>query len=101
MLHKQNEGKEPISYICFCCCLVAKSCPTLCNPMDCSPSGSSVHRISQARILKWVAISSSRGSPKFRDQICVPCLADKLFSTEALGKTIPIYVYIYVYIYIF
>ena len=42
--------------------LVAKSCLTLCNPVDCSPPGSSVHGISQARILEWVAISSSRGS---------------------------------------
>ena len=33
---------------------VTKSCPTLCNPMDCSPPGSSVHGISQARILEWV-----------------------------------------------
>ena len=35
---------------------------TLCNPMNCSPPGSSVHRISQARILEWFAIFSSRGS---------------------------------------
>ena len=41
---------------------VAKSCPTLCDPTDCSPPGSSVHGISQARILKWVAVSFSRGS---------------------------------------
>ena len=40
--------------------LVAKLCPTLCNPMDCSPPGSSVCGISQARILKWVAISFSQ-----------------------------------------
>ena len=40
----------------LCCCLVTKSCPTLCNPMDCSPPGSSVHGISQARILEWVVI---------------------------------------------
>ena len=39
--------------------LVAQSCPTLCNPMDCSLPGSSVHEILQARILEWVAISSS------------------------------------------
>ena len=36
--------------------LVAQSCPTLCNAMDCSPPGSSVHGISQVRILEWVAI---------------------------------------------
>ena len=43
--------------------LVAQSCPTLCDPMDCSPPGSSVHEIFQARILEWVAISFSRGFP--------------------------------------
>ena len=43
-------------------CSVAKSCPTLCNRMVCSLPGSSVHRISQARILEWVAIFFSRGS---------------------------------------
>ena len=40
---------------------VAQLCPTLCNPVDCSPPGSSVHGILQARILEWVAISFSRG----------------------------------------
>ena len=48
--------------VCRCCCLVTKSYPVLCNSMDCSPPGSSVHGISQARILEWVAISCSRGS---------------------------------------
>ena len=45
------------------CCLVAKSCPTLYGPMDCSLPGSSVHGIFQARILECIAISFSRGSP--------------------------------------
>ena len=40
---------------------VAQSCPTLCDPMDCSQPGPSVHRILQARILEWVAISFSQG----------------------------------------
>ena len=40
--------------------LVIQSCPTLCDPMDCSPPGSSVHGISQARILEWVAIPSPK-----------------------------------------
>ena len=44
------------------CCLVAKSCPILCDPMDCSQPGSSVHGLSQARILEWVAIFFSGGS---------------------------------------
>ena len=43
-------------------CLVTQLCLTLCDPMDCSPPGSSVHGILQARIVEWVAISSSRGS---------------------------------------
>ena len=42
--------------------LFAQLCPTLCNPVDCSPPGSSVHGILQARVLEWVAISFSRGS---------------------------------------
>ena len=55
------------------CCLVTELCPTLCVPMDCSPSHSSVCGISQARILEWVAISFSRGSSPPRDQIRVSC----------------------------
>ena len=47
--------------------LVAKSCPGLCNPMDCSPPGSSVRGILQARVLEWVAISFSRGSSRTKD----------------------------------
>ena len=47
--------------------LIAQSCPTLCDPTDCSPLGSSVHGISQASILKWVAISFSMGSSLPRD----------------------------------
>ena len=42
--------------------LVAQSCPALCSPMDCSPPGSSVHGVLQARILEWVTIPFSRGS---------------------------------------
>ena len=55
-------------------CMHAKSlqlCLTLCNPMDCSPPGSSVPGILQARILEWVAIPSSRGSSQHRDRTLV------------------------------
>ena len=51
--------------------LVAESCSTLCNSMDCSPPGSSVHGIFQARILEWVAIPFSRGSSWSRDLNCM------------------------------
>ena len=47
--------------------LVAQLCLTLCDPVDCSPPGSSVHGIAQARILEWVAISFSRGSSQLRN----------------------------------
>ena len=47
--------------------LVAQSCPTLCDPMDCSPPGSSIHGILQARILECIAIPFSRGSSWLRD----------------------------------
>ena len=49
--------------------LVTQSCPTLCDPMDCSLPGFSVHGILQARILEWIAIPSSRGSSQPRDRI--------------------------------
>ena len=49
-------------------CVYAESCPTLCDPMDCSWPDSSVQGIFQVRILEWVAISSSRGPSQPRDQ---------------------------------
>ena len=48
---------------CCCCCSVATSCPNLCDPIDCSPSRSSVHRIFQARILEWVPFPSPGDLP--------------------------------------
>ena len=58
-------------------------CPTLCDPMDCSPPGPSVHRILQARILEWVAISFSRWSSWPRDGTWVSCIAGRLFTIWA------------------
>ena len=46
----------------YMCAKLLQSCPTLCDPRDCSPPGFSVHRIFQARMLEWVAMPSSRGS---------------------------------------
>ena len=51
---------------CVCVCSVTQLCLTLCDPMECSPRGSSVYGISQARILEWVAISYSRESSQSR-----------------------------------
>ena len=70
----------------MCVCEVAQSCPALCDPMDCSPSGSSVHGIFQARILQWVAISFSRGSSHPRDRTQVSCTAGVFFTTRPPGK---------------
>ena len=56
-------------------CLVAQSCSTDHNPLHCTPPGSSVHGISQARIVEWVAISFSRGSSWSRDQTQVSCVS--------------------------
>ena len=53
------------------CVSVAQLYPTLCDPMDCNPPGSSVHGILQARILEWVAISFFRGSFPHRDRTCI------------------------------
>ena len=65
--------------------LVAQSCPTLCNPMDCSPAGSSVHEIFQARILEWVAISFSRVLPNPGIEPGSPVLQTDSLPTELQG----------------
>ena len=70
-----------------CYCLVAKTCLTLFDRMDCSLPGSPVHGNSQARRLEWVAISFSRGSSQPRDRICISCMAGEFFTTEPPGKT--------------
>ena len=59
---------------------VAQLCLTLCDPMGCGPSSSSVPGILQARILEWAAIPFSRGSSCPRDRIQVFCLAGRLFT---------------------
>ena len=68
-LNHWTSREVPVFLVCtfvvslWCVCvLVPQSCLTLCDPMDCSPPGSSVHGVSQARILEWVPISFSRGS---------------------------------------
>ena len=62
---------------------VAQSCPTLCDPMDCSLPGSSLHGILQARILEWVATSFSRGSSQPRDWTLVSHIAGRCFNLWA------------------
>ena len=69
-------------------CLVTQSCPILCNPMDCSPPGSSVHGILQARILEWIVIPFSRGSSQPKDQTWVFCPAGGFLTTGSLEKSL-------------
>ena len=78
----QQEGRKFWSSFLIHAC----SCPTLCDPMDCSPPGSSVHGIFQARILEWVVISSSRGSFQPRGWTHISCLAGRFFTTEPPGN---------------
>ena len=66
--HTPQMGREPT-------CTVDQSRPTLCNPMEYSTPGSSVHRIVQTRILQWVAIPFPRGSSRPRDQAQVYCIS--------------------------
>ena len=63
-----EQGHMRLVCMCMCTCArLLQSCLTLCYPMDCSPPGSTVHRILQAKIVEWVAIPFSRGSSRPRD----------------------------------
>ena len=77
MCHRPSEVK------------VAQSYPTPYDPMGSSPPVPSVHVILQARILQWVAMSSSRGSSQSRNQTWVSCIAGRLFTTCATREALP------------
>ena len=73
--------------VCVCVCvLVTQSCPTLCNPMDCTLPGFFVHGILQARILEWVAIPFSRGSSQPKDQTQISCITGYLYHLSYQGS---------------
>ena len=74
---------------------VAQSCPTLCDPVDCSPPGSSIHGILQARILEWVAISFSRGSSWPRDRTQVSLIAGRRFNLWATREALLLGIMLY------
>ena len=70
---------------------ILQACPTLCDPMDCSPPGSPVHGVLQARVLEWVAMPSSRGSSLSRDQttsLTPPALAGRFFTTSSTQEAL-------------
>ena len=82
LLHWQVESLAPAP-LSVCSEVVTQSCPTLCDPMDCTLQGSSVHGIFQAQVLEWVDISFSRGSSPPRDQTRVSCIAGSSFTVWA------------------
>ena len=73
--HMGNEFQTPAQSAFIVCVVSLFSCVWLCKPMVCSPPGSSVHGILQARILEWVAMPFSRGPSRPRDQTLVSCLS--------------------------
>ena len=79
---------EGVRSVCMCICVVfcAQWCLILYDPMGCGLPGSSVREIPQARILEWVAISSSKGSSRPRDWMCISCTAGRFFTREPPGK---------------
>ena len=89
--HGWVDKENVLHRVCVCVCVRAYmlscfSCVRLCDPMDCSLPGSSVHEISQARILEWVAMPSSRGSSPPRNQTWVSFVAGGLFTAEPSGQ---------------
>ena len=70
-------------FVFLCIVLVKQSCLTLWDHMDCSPPGSSIRGILQARILEWAAVSFSRGSSQSRDRTWVSCVAGRFFTIWA------------------
>ena len=103
------------THTCICACQVTSMCLTLCDPMDHSLPGVSVHRFLQARILAWVAMPSFRGSSQAKDQTWVSyifCISRQVLCHSCLGSQMCVcvcvcvciciwYIYIYIYIYIY
>ena len=94
----QSEQQSACEFsfpFCFCCHLLlfSHSVVSDCDPMDCSPPGSSVHGISPARILKWVAISFPRESSQYRGQTRVSCTGSWILYHWATGKALTIHKY--------
>ena len=72
--------RDPVC-VCVCVCVLdAQSCPTLCDAVDCSPPGSSVHGILQAGVLDWVAMPLSKGSFCLWDRTWVSHIAGRFFT---------------------
>ena len=86
---RMSRGTAALTTLC-CCCLVSQLCPTLWDPMDYSPPGSSVHEVSQVRTLHWVVISFSRGSSQPRDQTHTSCIGRQILYHWVTREALPI-----------
>ena len=81
-------ASSTVTGVCPVCALTLPCvCPTPCDPTDCTPPGSSVHRLSQARILEWVAMPSSRGSSHAGIEPTSPALQADSLALSHLGST--------------
>ena len=91
LFNMQKKRRKSLTDCTVCVCtLLLQSCPALCDTVDCSLPGSSVHGIILARILECFAISSSRGSSQLRDPTCSFCITAGFFTTEPPGKPLKI-----------
>ena len=78
-MHVYNHVDYKITILFLNKVKVVQWCLTLCDPINCSLPGSSVHRIRQVRILEWVAVAFSRGPSQPRDRTQVSCIAGRFF----------------------
>ena len=85
--HISSDSGWALKPRCVCLCVCVFSCVRLFNSVDCRPPVSSVHEISQARTLEWVAISFSRGSSHPRDQTHISCIGRQIFCYSATRET--------------
>ena len=88
--HIYGARASPYLFLVSLCVSVAQSCLTLCDPMDCSLPGPSVHGILRARILEWVAMLFCRGSSWPKDQTQVSCTADRFFPSWVTCISLPL-----------
>ena len=85
LYHLSHQGSPKYPGVCVCVC-VCVSCSVVCDPMDCSMPGTSVHGILQARILEWVVMPFSRRSSQPRDRTQVSHVAGRFFTIWANGE---------------